>query len=108
MATVRVSPIINAVMATKRFCGIGSCTWSSRDLLEKNRELMLTRQGNITRGKLTSTDTEKPVAITSHDSHMTDKQLGAGKIPNLNSCDMKFTLKLARTSPLTPSWLKDT
>lgn len=60
MATVRVNKIITAVMATNLFLGIGSCTWSSRDLLEKKREFMLTRQGKIIRGKLTTTDREKP------------------------------------------------
>lgn len=60
MATVRVDAIMTAVMATNLFLGMGSWTWSSRALLEKKRELILTRQGKIIRGKLTTTDREKP------------------------------------------------
>ena len=60
MATASVDTMMNVVMATNLFWGMGSSTWSSLDLLEKNREFMLTRQGKIIRGKLTITDTEKP------------------------------------------------
>ena len=60
-ATVRVEKTMKAVMAINRFCGIGSLTWSSNDFLAKKRELMLTRQGKMIRGKLTTTDKEKPV-----------------------------------------------
>lgn len=60
MATMRVKPMMAAVMATNLFLGMGSCTCSSRALLEKKRELMLARQGKIIRGKLTTTDKEKP------------------------------------------------
>ena len=57
---MRVMAIMAAVMATNLFLGMGSCTCSSRDLLEKKRELMLTRHGKIIRGKLTTTEREKP------------------------------------------------
>ncbi len=60
MAMVRVRRIMEAVMRTNLFLGIGSCTCSSRALLEKKRALMLTRHGKIIRGKLTTTDSEKP------------------------------------------------
>ena len=62
MAIANVDTMMKAVMATNRFCGIGSSTWSSLDLLEKNKEFKLTRQGKIIRGKLTITDKEKPAS----------------------------------------------
>ena len=60
MAPTSVNTMMDVVMATNLLWGMGSSTWSSLDLLEKNREFMLTRQGKIIRGKLTITDTEKP------------------------------------------------
>ena len=60
MATASVETMMKVVMATNLFCGMGSTTWSSLDLLEKKSEFMLTRQGKIIRGKLTITDTENP------------------------------------------------
>ena len=61
---VSVVKMMKAVMSTNLFLGMGSCTCNSRDLLEKKRELMLTRHGKIIRGKLTTTDSEKPEGVT--------------------------------------------
>ena len=69
MAMVRVKLMMPAVMATNLLLGMGSCTCSSMALLAKKRELMLTRQGKIIRGKLTTTESEKPA--WSRGSHVT-------------------------------------
>ena len=55
-----VDPTIPAVIQTNLFFGMGSWTWSSLGAWEKKRELMLTQQGKIIRGKLTTTEVAKP------------------------------------------------
>lgn len=60
IAIMTVHPTIPAVIMTNLFFGMGSWTWSSLGAWEKKRELMLTRQGKIIRGKLTTTEAAKP------------------------------------------------
>jgi len=79
--------MIQAVMKKKRFCGMGSTTCISIEAFEKRRELMLTRQGKIIRGKLTTTEIAKPKRVT---------------------CEIKLNEKLDRMSPFTVSVQKDT
>ena len=63
-----VDPTMPAVMRMNRFCGIGSWTWSSLGAWEKKREFMLTRQGKIIRGKLTTTEAAKPKNVMTSSS----------------------------------------
>lgn len=60
IAMTTVAPTIPAVMQMNLFCGMGSWTWSSLGAWEQKSELMLARQGKIIRGKLTTTEREKP------------------------------------------------
>ena len=73
---------------------------------------MLARTGNTTRGKPTTTDSEKPMEEGAHSVRMGRGRGGKdeggggkdeGDLPNLNSWDRPSWGKLVSTSPLIPS-----